>query len=95
MPRVATALGDAADDYGKLMKGDEVQDFTPGSIIKGKVSGHAGDDFIIELGLKSEGILERNEFDEPDNVNIGDEVQVLLEDAEGDSGSGEDQQAQG
>src|SRR5829696_4679073 len=83
---VATALGDAADDMGKLMTGDEVQDFTPGAIIKGKVSGNAGDDFIVELGLKSEGILERSEFDDPDNVKVGDEVQVLLEDIEGDTG---------
>jgi small subunit ribosomal protein S1 len=83
---VATALGDAADDLSKLVQGDEVQDFTPGAIIKGKVSGHAGDDFIVELGLKSEGILERNEFDEPENVKIGEEVRVLLEDVESDSG---------
>ena len=83
---VSTALGDAADDMGKLIQGDEVQDFTPGAIIKGKVSGLAGDDFIVELGLKSEGILERGEFDEPDNVKIGDQVSVLLEDVEGDTG---------
>jgi small subunit ribosomal protein S1 len=83
---VATALGDAADDLSKLVQGDEVQDFTPGAIIKGKVSGHAGDDFIVELGLKSEGILERSEFDDPENVQIGEEVRVLLEDVESDSG---------
>ncbi len=83
---VATALGDAADDLGKLVGTDEAQDFSPGSIIKGKVSGKAGDDFIVELGLKSEGILERSEFDDPENVNPGDEVRVLLEDVEGDTG---------
>jgi small subunit ribosomal protein S1 len=83
---VATALGDAADDMSKLVTGDEVQDFTPGAILKGRVTSQAGDDFVIELGLKSEGILERSEFDEPENVKIGDEVRVLLEDVEGDSG---------
>jgi small subunit ribosomal protein S1 len=83
---VATALGEAATDLNKLIKGDDVQDFSPGAIIKGRVSGHAGDDFIVELGLKSEGILERSEFDEPDNVEIGQEVKVLLEDVEGDTG---------
>jgi small subunit ribosomal protein S1 len=83
---VATALGDAAGDLNKLIKGDEVQDFSPGAIIKGRVSGQAGDDYIVELGLKSEGILERSEFDEPDNVKVGDEVRVLLEDVEGDTG---------
>ncbi len=83
---VATALGDAADDLMQLVKVDEVQDFTPGAILKGRVSSKAQDDFVIELGLKSEGILDRTEFDEPENVQIGDEVRVLLEDAEGDSG---------
>ncbi|MDP9174228.1 MAG: 30S ribosomal protein S1 [Planctomycetota bacterium] len=83
---VALALGDAADDLSKLVAGDEVQNFTPGSIIKGKISSVIGDDFVVELGLKSEGILERAEFDEPDAVKIGDEVKVLLEDVEGDTG---------
>jgi small subunit ribosomal protein S1 len=83
---VATALGDAASDLSKLVSGDEVQDFTPGAILKGRVSSTSGDDFVIELGLKSEGVLERAEFDEPENVKIGDEVRVLLEDVEGDTG---------
>src|SRR3954452_18237207 len=83
---VATALGDPNPDLGKLIKDDEAQDFTPGAIIKGRVSSVAGDDFVVELGLKSEGILERSEFDDPDNVQIGEEVRVLLEDVEGDTG---------
>src|SRR5688500_12135450 len=83
---VIDALGDAAADMNLLVRGDEVQDFTPGAIIKGKVSGRAGDDFIVELGLKSEGILERSEFDDPENVEVGQEVRVLLEDVEGDTG---------
>jgi small subunit ribosomal protein S1 len=83
---VATALGDAADDLSKLVTGDEVQDFTPGAIIKGKVSSVVGDDFVVELGLKSEGVLDKTEFDDPSAVKIGDEVRVLLEDVEGDTG---------
>jgi small subunit ribosomal protein S1 len=83
---VSAALGQGATDVAVLVPNDDVQDFTPGAILKGRVTSHAGDDFVIELGLKSEGILERNEFDEPDNVNIGDEVRVLLEDVEGDTG---------
>jgi small subunit ribosomal protein S1 len=83
---VSTALGEAANDITKLVSGEDVQDFTPGAILKGRISSVAGDDFVIELGLKSEGILERAEFDEPDNVKIGDEVRVLLEDVEGDTG---------
>ena len=50
---VATALGDAASDLSKLVASDEVQDFTPGAILKGKISSTSGDDFVVELGLKS------------------------------------------
>src|SRR5687767_9402073 len=74
---VIDALGDAAADMNLLVRGDEVQDFTPGAIIKGKVSGRAGDDFIVELGLKSEGILERSEFDDLENVE-GDTGMVKI-----------------
>ncbi|HEY1685264.1 MAG TPA: 30S ribosomal protein S1 [Tepidisphaeraceae bacterium] len=83
---VATALGDAADDLTKLVSGEEVQDFTPGAILKGKVSGVVGDDFVVEMGLKSEGVLDKTEFDDPSAVKVGDVVHVLLEDVEGDTG---------
>ena len=84
---VVAALGDAADDISQLVKTEEVQDFIPNSIIKGRVSGRAGDDFVVELGLKSEGVLEKNEFDDPAAVEIGQEVQVLLEEVDHDSGT--------
>ncbi len=84
---VATALGDAADDLGKLVGNDEAQDFTPGAILKGRVSAKVGDGFVIDLGLKSQGELDRSEFDEPENVQIGDEVRVQLEDVDGDDDS--------
>src|ERR1051325_7285973 len=83
---VATALGDAATDLNKLVKSDEVQDFVPGNILKGRIGSIVGDDFVVELGLKSEGVLERSEFDEPEKVQIGQEVRVLLEEVEGDTG---------
>ena len=84
---VATALGDGvSDDLERLVGKGEVQDFTPGAIVKGRISGAVGDDFIVELGLKSEGILENGEFDDPAAVKVGDVVQVLLEDVEGDTG---------
>jgi len=83
---VATALGESNPDLDKLVGKDEVQDFSPGAIVKGRVSSTVGDDFVVELGLKSEGVLERGEFDEPDKVKVGDEVRVFLEDVEGDTG---------
>jgi small subunit ribosomal protein S1 len=83
---VLDALGDNGADLDQLVPDAEVQDLRANAIVKGRISGHAGDDFIVELGLKSEGVLDRGEFDDPSTVNIGDEVSVLLEDTELDSG---------
>jgi small subunit ribosomal protein S1 len=79
---VLSALGEAGNDVNKLVSGEGLQDIASNKIIKGRISGHAGDDFVVELGLKSEGILEKGEFDEPENVKIGDTVQVLVEDVD-------------
>ena len=84
---VVDALGDAAENYESLVRGDEVHDFRANTIITGKVSGHAGDDFVVELGLKSEGVLDRNEWDDYSAVQIGDEVRVLLEEVDHDNGT--------
>jgi len=84
---VKDALG---EDYVKegmdsLLTG-RIADFTPGKLIKGKIIGFAGDDVVIEVGLKSEGLIPKEEFDEPAALKIGDVYDVLLESVEGDSG---------
>lgn len=84
-----------ADEFGQgvadgdldALLGEQIQDFKPGTILKGKIIGKAGDDFLVEVGLKSEGILDRDEFDDPTEVEIGDVYEVLLEDVEGDGGN--------
>jgi len=66
---------------------DQISEFKPGTILKGKIIGMAGDDFLVEVGLKSEGILERGEFDNSDDVEVGDIVEVLLEELESANGT--------
>ena len=85
---VAEALGiDVAGGDMESLLAEQMSEFSAGSILKGKIIGHAGDDFLIEVGLKSEGVLQRNEFDEPGDVEIGDVVEVLLVDIESESGN--------
>ena len=88
MTMVVDALGTdiAEGDYDFLI-GDQIGDFKPGSILQGRVVGYAGDDYLVEVGLKSEGILDKNEFDDPSQVEIGDTVEVLLDEVEGDGGN--------
>jgi small subunit ribosomal protein S1 len=77
----AVASGDMESLLGAISA-----DLNSGTILTGKIIGRAGDDFLVEVGLKSEGTLRRNEFDNPEEVEIGDAVEVLLMDIESDTG---------
>lgn len=84
--QIAGALGvDAENDMLSMIE-KSVKDFEPGAILKGKIVNHIGDDVIIEVGLKSEGAVSQGEFDDPSEIQIGDEIEVLLEAVESDSG---------
>ncbi len=73
-----TKVGAAADD--------QVEAFKPGTILKGRVVGIAGDDVVVDVGLKSEGVIPKGEWDDISEVDPGDEVDVYLETIESDSG---------
>ncbi|MCI0676525.1 MAG: 30S ribosomal protein S1 [Phycisphaerales bacterium] len=83
---IRQALGAGVFEDGKVQMDSllekEIQSFTKGSILKGQVVGKAGDDFVVEVGLKSEGLIDKAEFDNPEDVEIGDTVEVLLEELE-------------
>jgi len=58
----------------------------PGTILKGKIVSQIGNDVIIEVGLKSEGVVDVSEFDSPDEIEPGREIEVLLEDLDTEGG---------
>ena len=54
-------------------------DISENSLIKGRVVGMNERDVLIDIGFKSEGIIDRSEFNEIDLPAIGDQVEVYLE----------------
>lgn len=62
-------------------------DITEHSLIKGRVVGMNDRDVLIDIGFKSEGIIDRHEFNEDDLPTIGDQVEVYLEFIEDASGN--------
>ncbi|MBX3363216.1 MAG: 30S ribosomal protein S1 [Phycisphaeraceae bacterium] len=64
----------------------QVQEVAPGKLLKGKVIGYAGDDVVVEVGLKSEGLIPKDEFENLDSIKPGDMIDVLLESMEGEGG---------
>ena len=57
------------------------------SLIDGRVVGMNERDVLIDIGFKSEGIIDRSEFSDDDLPVIGDQVQVYLEFIEDASGN--------
>ncbi len=65
---------------------EQATDLTSGKLIKGTVIGFAGDDVVVDVGLKSEGLIDKDEFEDMTGLKIGDEVDVLLESLENSEG---------
>ncbi|MBL6704558.1 MAG: 30S ribosomal protein S1 [Planctomycetaceae bacterium] len=61
--------------------------FDPGKIVPGKVIRLEGDDVLVDVGYKSEGVVSLEEWnDQPIKPKPGDEIEVLLEDFEDEFG---------
>ena len=77
------------DEHSQLL--DEVLDrkvdtLIPGTILTGRIVTRLGNDVIVELGLKSEGIVDASEFDDPNDITAGRELEVLLEEVDAEGG---------
>ncbi|MEM7160181.1 MAG: S1 RNA-binding domain-containing protein, partial [Myxococcota bacterium] len=94
---VTPAAGD--ESFADLFEqtSHEAPEVKEGSIVKGVVVDLIGDYAVVDVGLKAEGQVPLREFREEDEsgedgamteplVNIGDEVEVLLETAEDQNG---------
>ncbi len=57
-----------------------------GEMVKGRVVQIRGNEVLVEIGYKSEGVLSLNDFENPEEVKVGDEIDVLVESKEDISG---------
>jgi len=65
---------------------NSIKNFEPGSLIIGRIINVHGNDVLVDVGYKSEGIISVAEFDAGEDPKPGEEVEVLLEAVEDDSG---------
>jgi len=63
-----------------------LRDFKEGSIVKGRVLEIRPREVLVDIGYKSEGVIPTSEFDDMHEVEVGDEVEVLLEKLENEDG---------
>ena len=63
------------------------RDVKQGELVKGKLVRIQDDNVIIDVGFKSEGTIPRSEFGEDANLEVGQEVEVVLESVEDQEGN--------
>ncbi len=69
---------------------EEETNFRVNEIIKGTVVRVDGDHVIVDVGFKSEGTIPRSEWPENEEPQIGEKVEVLIEDLEDEMGTADD-----
>ena len=85
---LAEAFGEDFDEETiKSVMAESVGTFKANTIMKGRVVNIIGTDVILDIGLKSEGVIDIHEWEDPSQVDKGDEVDVLLEAVESDTGT--------
>lgn len=63
-----------------------IKKYREGSIVKGHILEVRPREFLVDIGYKSEGVIPAAEFEDPDDVEVGHEIEVLLERLENDEG---------
>lgn len=63
-----------------------LQNYKEGSIVTGKILEKRSKEIVIDIGYKSEGIVDIDEFEDPEALEAGQDVEVLLEKLENDDG---------
>ena len=83
------ALKENSQEEMRVLYETSMKSLQEGNVFKGKVMKINGDSVIVDVGLKSEGIVSLREFAqkgiEPD-VDIGDEIEVMVAGRDRESG---------
>ncbi len=72
------------EEYEKLCE-ETLKKYVPDSIVSAKIIGEWQDKVVVDVGLKSEGYIPKEEFSEAD-ISIGKEVEVYIEGYENEGG---------
>lgn len=76
------------DEYEKLveMYDQTMSDFVEGELVQGKILAIGDKEVAVDIGFKSEGSIPIEEFTDLENLNIGDDIEVFLDEIEDKEG---------
>lgn len=82
-------FGEYTDEERAKLEGlysNTLNQLTEGELVKGKVVSITDKDVVLNIGFKSDGLIQRTEFRDIPDLKAGDEVEVLLETKEDHNG---------
>lgn len=65
---------------------ETLKEIKEGEIIKGRVIAVTKKEIVVDVGYKSEGAIQIEEFYDPSTIKVGDEIEVLIESMENEEG---------
>ena len=65
---------------------DTLSEINEGQLVVGKVLAINAKEVAVDIGFKSEGVIPIDEFTEPDKLQIGDDIEVFLDNVEDQDG---------
>ncbi|MBS0584791.1 MAG: 30S ribosomal protein S1 [Verrucomicrobia bacterium] len=74
------------DEREKQARVGTINSLTIGEILKGTIVEVTKDFVVVDVGLKSEGLIPMGEFPDPNEISLGREIEVYLDEAEADNG---------
>ncbi|MFC2171096.1 30S ribosomal protein S1 [Acidobacteriota bacterium] len=79
-----------SEEFQKLLEEEgSLQKFNEGDVVSGKVIQITPSEVIVDIGYKSEGMIDKNEFKDASGaikIEVGEEIHVLLENKENEEG---------
>ncbi len=84
MAQAAKNIKDRSDsaDFASLLESSMEEQAMEGSVVRGRIIAIQNDAVIVDVGLKSEGRIEKREFNSPgqeNEIRVGDEVDVFVD----------------
>lgn len=82
----AKLFRDLLNSNQSVKSDEESSDFLSGTLLKGRVVEITKDFVVVDVGLKSEGLVPLQEFSDPSEIVLGGDVEVFLEQPEDEDG---------
>ncbi|RME01013.1 MAG: 30S ribosomal protein S1, partial [Calditrichaeota bacterium] len=76
------------DEYENFIKlyDDSISEFKEGEVVTGKIVAIGEKEVSVDIGFKSEGIIPIDEFSDPEELKIGQDIEVFLDSVEDTDG---------